>query len=85
MSTIAWIALGLLTGAVAALVLGRRGLGLVLELVLGAAGAVFAGVVFVRFGAAGVAGVNLYSGLVSLTGAVLALFVYHAMAATEKI
>jgi uncharacterized membrane protein YeaQ/YmgE (transglycosylase-associated protein family) len=47
--------------------------------VLGIVGAVVGGWVFSMFGAHGVTGVNLYSLIVAVIGAVLVLVVYHAV------
>ena len=46
---------------------------------LGVVGAVIGGWLFNRFGAAGVTGLNLYSLLVAVIGAVVVLLVYHAL------
>jgi len=45
--------------------------------VLGVVGAVVGGFLFNQFGAAGVSGLNLYSLLVAVVGAVVVLFLYH--------
>jgi uncharacterized membrane protein YeaQ/YmgE (transglycosylase-associated protein family) len=80
MSILAWIVLGLIAGFVASLLVNRRGGNLVLDLLLGVVGAFAGGFVFTRFGAAGVTGLNLYSILVAILGAVIVLFIYHALA-----
>ena len=41
--------------------------------------ALVGGFLFTRFGAAGVTGLNLYSILVAIVGAVVVLFIYHAL------
>lgn len=78
MSFIAWIVLGLIAGFIASMLVNRRGGSLVLDLVLGVIGAFVGGFLFTRFGAAGVSGLNLYSILVAIVGAVVVLFIYHA-------
>jgi uncharacterized membrane protein YeaQ/YmgE (transglycosylase-associated protein family) len=80
MSILAWIVLGLIAGFIASKIVNRTGGSLVLDLLLGVVGAFVGGFVFTRFGAAGVTGLNLYSILVAIIGAVLVLFVYHAIA-----
>lgn len=79
MSVIAWIVLGLIAGFIASMIVNRRGGSLVLDLVLGVIGAFVGGFLFTRFGAAGVSGLNLYSILVAIVGAVVVLFIYHAL------
>ena len=80
MSIIAWIVLGLVAGWIASMLVNRRGGSLVLDLLLGVVGAFVGGFLFTRFGAAGVSGLNLYSILVAIVGAVVVLFIYHAIA-----
>ena len=48
-------------------------------IVLGVVGAFVGGFLFTRFGAAGVTGLNIYSVLVAIVGAVVVLFIYHAL------
>ena len=79
MSVIAWIVLGLIAGFVASKLVNRTGGSLVLDLVLGVIGAFVGGFLFTRFGAAPVTGLNLYSILVAIVGAVVVLFIYHAL------
>ncbi len=82
MSFLAWIVLGLLAGFISSKLINRRGEGLFLDIVLGVVGAVVGGWVFQFFGAAGVTGLNLYSLLVAVAGAVIVLVVYHAIRGT---
>jgi uncharacterized membrane protein YeaQ/YmgE (transglycosylase-associated protein family) len=79
MSFLAWIVLGLISGFIGSKIVNKTGEGLFLDIVLGIVGAVVGGWVFTMFGAAGVSGVNLYSILVSVIGAVVVLFIYHAL------
>jgi len=79
MSVLAWIVLGLIAGFVASKLVNRSGGSLLLDLVLGVVGAFVGGFLFTRFGAAGVTGLNLYSILVAIVGAVVVLFIYHAL------
>lgn len=80
MSILAWIVLGLIAGFIASKLVNKTGSNLVLDLVLGVVGAFVGGFLFTRFGAAGVTGFNLYSILVAAIGAVVVLFIYHAIA-----
>jgi len=80
MSILAWIILGLVAGFLASKIVNKTGSGLIMDLVLGVVGAFVGGFLFTRFGIAGVTGFNLYSLLVATVGAVVVLFVYHAIA-----
>ena len=50
-----------------------------LDIALGIVGAVIGGFLFQTFGMAGVTGVNIYSILVAVVGAIVFLVVYHAI------
>jgi uncharacterized membrane protein YeaQ/YmgE (transglycosylase-associated protein family) len=77
MSILAWIVLGLIAGFIGSKIVNRTGEGVLLDIVLGVVGAVVGGFLFNQFGAAGVSGVNLYSLLVAVVGAVVVLILYH--------
>jgi uncharacterized membrane protein YeaQ/YmgE (transglycosylase-associated protein family) len=79
MSFLAWIVLGLLAGFIASHLVNHRGEGMVLDILLGIVGAIVGGWLFRVFGAAGVTQLNLYSLIVAVVGAVVLLFVYHAI------
>jgi uncharacterized membrane protein YeaQ/YmgE (transglycosylase-associated protein family) len=79
MSFLAWIVLGLLAGFIGSKLVNKQGEGFLLDIVLGIVGAVVGGWLFNTFGAAGVTGLNLYSLLVAVIGAVVVLLVYHAI------
>jgi uncharacterized membrane protein YeaQ/YmgE (transglycosylase-associated protein family) len=79
MSFIAWIVLGLLAGFIGSKLVNKRGEGLILDIFLGIVGAIVGGWLFNTFGATGVTGLNLYSLLVAVIGAVVVLVVYHAI------
>ena len=79
MSFLAWIVLGLVAGFIGSKIVNRAGEGILLDIVLGIVGAVAGGWLFNTFGAAGVTGLNLYSLLVAVVGAVVVLVVYHAI------
>jgi uncharacterized membrane protein YeaQ/YmgE (transglycosylase-associated protein family) len=57
----------------------KSGEGLMLDLVLGIVGAVVGGWLFNTFGHVGVTGLNLYSLLVAVVGAVVVLVLWHAI------
>jgi len=71
--------LGLVAGFVASKLVNKSGEGFFLDIVLGVIGAVVGGYLFQMFGMAGVSGVNLYSILVAVIGAVVVLVIYHAI------
>jgi uncharacterized membrane protein YeaQ/YmgE (transglycosylase-associated protein family) len=77
MSILAWIVLGLLAGFIGSKLVNKTGEGVILDIVLGIVGAVVGGFLFNLFGASGVTGLNIYSLLVAVVGAVFFLVVYH--------
>ena len=79
MSFVAWIVLGLISGFVASKIVNKSGEGIVMDIVLGIVGAVAGGWLFNTFGHMGATGLNLYSVLVAVVGAVIVLFIYHAI------
>jgi len=79
MSIIAWIILGLIAGFIGSKIVNKSGEGVLLDIVLGIVGAVVGGYLFQTFGMVGVSGVNLYSILVAVVGAVVVLILYHAI------
>jgi uncharacterized membrane protein YeaQ/YmgE (transglycosylase-associated protein family) len=79
MSILTWIVLGLVAGFIASLIMQGRGNGIVVNLVLGVAGAFVGGGVFHFFGKVGVTGFNLWSVVVASVGAVLVIAVYHLL------
>lgn len=79
MSFIAWIILGLIAGFIGSKLVNRQGEGIFLDILLGVVGAIAGGWLFNTFGASGVTGLNLYSLLVAVVGAVVVLLIYHAI------
>jgi len=79
MSFLAWIVLGLISGFIASKIVNKSGQGIVMDIVLGIVGAVAGGWLFNAIGHIGVTGVNVYSILVAVVGAVIVLFIYHAL------
>ena len=80
MGIISWIILGLIAGFIASKIVNRTGSGFIIDIVLGIIGAIVGGFIFHLFGGAGVTGLNLYSILVAIVGAVVVLVAYHAIA-----
>lgn len=79
MSLLAWIVLGIVAGFIGSKLVNKTGEGLIRDLVLGVVGAIVGGWLFALFGQSGVTGLNLYSLLVAVVGAVVVLVVYHAI------
>jgi uncharacterized membrane protein YeaQ/YmgE (transglycosylase-associated protein family) len=79
MSILGWIILGLISGFIASKIVNKTGEGVVLDIILGVVGAIIGGWLFTTFGMAGVTGVNLYSMLVAVIGAIVVLVIYHAI------
>jgi len=77
MSIIVWIILGLVSGFVASKIVNKTGEGVLLDIVLGVIGAVVGGWLFSMFGMGGVTGLNVYSFVVAIIGAVIVLLIYH--------
>ena len=82
MSIVAWLVLGLIAGFIGSKIVNKSGEGVMMDIVLGILGAFLGGWLFQTFGAAGVTGLNLYSMLVAVVGAVVLLVVYHALRRT---
>jgi uncharacterized membrane protein YeaQ/YmgE (transglycosylase-associated protein family) len=79
MSFMVWIVLGLVAGFIASKLVNRTGEGFFLDIVLGIVGAVAGGWLFGLFGMHGVTGLNIYSLVVAVAGAVILLVLYHAV------
>jgi uncharacterized membrane protein YeaQ/YmgE (transglycosylase-associated protein family) len=79
MGVIAWLVLGLIAGFIASKVVNHTGSGVIMDIVLGVVGALVGGFLFSMFGAVGVTGFNIYSMLVAIVGAVVVLWIYHAL------
>ncbi|HTK41915.1 MAG TPA: GlsB/YeaQ/YmgE family stress response membrane protein [Gemmatimonadales bacterium] len=82
MSIIAWIVLGLIAGFIGSKLVNKTGEGFFLDIALGIVGAVIGGWLFSLFGMQGVTGLNIYSLIVAVIGAVVFLVVYHAIRRT---
>lgn len=77
MSILAWIILGLIAGFIGSKLVNKTGEGLVLDIVLGVVGALVGGFIFNALGHSGVTGLNLYSLVVAVIGAVVVLVLYR--------
>jgi uncharacterized membrane protein YeaQ/YmgE (transglycosylase-associated protein family) len=79
MSIVAWIVLGLIAGFIGSKMVNKTGEGFFLDIALGIVGAIVGGWLFNLFGMTGVTGLNIYSLIVAVVGAVVFLVVYHAI------
>ncbi len=77
MGFISWIILGLIAGFIGSKIVNKTGEGLILDIILGVVGAVLGGYLFNLFGAQGVTGLNLWSLLVAVIGAIVVLVIYR--------
>ena len=85
MSIIAWLILGLIAGFIASKIVNKSGEGLVLDIVLGIVGALVGGFLFSLVGAEPVSGINIYSIIVAVIGAIVVILIYHAIMSRRTI
>ena len=85
MGIISWIVLGAIAGWIGSLIVNKSGEGVVLDIVLGIVGAFVGGFLFSFFGATPVTGLNIYSIIVAVIGAIVVLAIYHAIAGRRTI
>ena len=82
MGVISWIILGLIAGFIASKIVNKTGSGMTMDIVLGIVGAIVGGFIASGvFGMSGVTGLNIWSIIVSVIGAVIVLWIYHALVA----
>jgi uncharacterized membrane protein YeaQ/YmgE (transglycosylase-associated protein family) len=79
MGWLSWIILGLISGFIGSKIVNKSGEGLFLDIILGIIGGVVGGWLMSFFGLHGVTGINLYSIVVAVVGAVVVLWLYHAI------
>jgi len=79
MGILAWIILGLISGFIASKIVNKTGEGLLLDIILGIVGAVVGGWLAGLLGHPGVTGLNLYTIVLAIVGAIIVLVVYHAI------
>lgn len=79
MSIVSWIILGLVAGFIASKIVDRSGQGLWLDIALGIIGALVGGFLFSNFFGAGITGLDLWSMIVAIVGAVIVLLIYNAV------
>ena len=84
MGIISWIILGLIAGFIGSKIADKQGQGFWLNMALGIVGALVGGFLFTFFGASGVTGLNLYSMIVAIVGAIVVLLIYNAVAGSRS-
>jgi uncharacterized membrane protein YeaQ/YmgE (transglycosylase-associated protein family) len=84
MGIISWIVLGLIAGFIGSKIVDKQGQGFWLNMALGIVGALVGGFLFTFFGASGVTGLNLYSMIVAIVGAIVVLLIYNAVAGSRS-
>src|SRR5882757_336410 len=84
MTILAWVVLGLLAGFIGSKIVNKTGEGVLLDIVLGIVGAVVGGFLFSLIGATPVTGLNLYSMIVAIVGAIVVLLIYHALTGNRR-
>ena len=80
MNFLLWIILGAVAGWIASLIMKtNQSQGLLMDIIVGIAGAFIGGFVFNLFGAAGTTGFNFYSLFVAVVGAIVLLFIVKSL------
>jgi uncharacterized membrane protein YeaQ/YmgE (transglycosylase-associated protein family) len=74
-----WIIIGLIVGFIGSKLLNKTGHGRFRDCLLGIVGAIVGGFLSNLLGKSNGSGVDLYSSLVAAVGAVVFMFVYHAL------
>ena len=79
MSILGWAIFGMITGFVASKIVNRRGEGCIVNMVLGLVGALVGGAIFRGISDFDMFGFNLTSIFVAILGAIIVLFLWHAL------
>ena len=85
MTILMWVVLGLVAGFIANLIVDGHGKGIIVNLVLGIAGAFLGGGIMHFVDRSGVTGFNVWSLVVATIGAVVVLSIYHAIAGQRRL
>ncbi len=80
MGILSWIILGLIAGFIGSKIVNKTGAGMTMDIALGVVGAIVGGILMSLLGFGGVSGLNFYSIIVAVIGAVVVLFVYRKVA-----
>ncbi len=85
MGVISWIILGLIAGFIGSKIVNKSGQGFLRDIALGIFGAIVGGVLFSALGLGGVSGLNIWSMIVATIGAIVVLYVYHAVTGRSRL
>ena len=85
MSFISWIILGLIAGFIGSKIVNKSGQGFLRDVALGVFGAVVGGVLFSAVGLGGVTGLNVWSMIVAVVGAVLVIWVFQQVTGSSRL
>jgi uncharacterized membrane protein YeaQ/YmgE (transglycosylase-associated protein family) len=85
MSILGWIILGAISGFIASKVVNNQGEGCFINIALGLVGAMVGGFIFTTIGGSSVNGFNLYSMFVAIIGAIVVLFLWHAITGRQTL
>jgi uncharacterized membrane protein YeaQ/YmgE (transglycosylase-associated protein family) len=83
MGILSWIILGLIAGFIGSKIFQGSGQGFLMNIALGIIGAVVGAYVFTFFGVGGVTGLNIWSIIVAVVGALLVQWVYFNLIARK--
>ncbi|MBV8664577.1 MAG: GlsB/YeaQ/YmgE family stress response membrane protein [Hyphomicrobiales bacterium] len=81
MGLLSWLILGLIAGFIGSKIVNHSGAGMMMDIVLGVVGAVVGGFIGNALGIGGVTGLNLYSIVLAIIGAIVVLLIYRAVSA----
>ena len=84
MGIVSWIILGLIAGFIGSKIVDRQGQGFWLDIALGIVGALVGGFLFSLFGASGVTGLNIYSMIVAVVGAIAVMLIYNTLSGRRR-
>jgi uncharacterized membrane protein YeaQ/YmgE (transglycosylase-associated protein family) len=84
MGIVSWIILGLIAGFIGSRIVDRQGQGFWLDIALGVVGALVGGFLFSLFGASGVTGLNIYSMIVAVVGAIVVMLIYNTLTGRRR-
>ena len=84
MGIVSWIILGLIAGFIGSKIVDRQGQGFWLDIALGIVGALVGGFLFSLFGVSGVTGLNIYSMIVAVVGAIAVMLIYNTLSGRRR-
>ena len=84
MGIVSWVILGLIAGFIGAKIVNKQGQGFWLNIALGIVGALVGGFLFDLIGASPVTGLNIYSMIVAIVGAVVVMLIYNAVTGRRR-